>query len=147
MFTGLVQAKGLIDVVNDYQLNVRWMNVSPEILRDLELGDSVAVDGVCLTVASTTSNGFIADVSPETLARTSLGNCPVDRPVNLERSLKVGGKIGGHFVTGHIDGIGHFCEAVETGESWELSFRAPAAERKGHPHWRGPAPAPGSSRD
>ncbi|MEO0354187.1 MAG: riboflavin synthase, partial [Cyanobacteria bacterium P01_A01_bin.3] len=72
-------------------------------------------------------NGFIADISPETLARTSLGNCPADRPVNLERSLKVGGKIGGHFVTGHIDGVGHFCEAVETGDSWELSFRAPAA--------------------
>ncbi|MEO0356660.1 MAG: riboflavin synthase, partial [Cyanobacteria bacterium P01_A01_bin.3] len=101
MFTGLVQAKGLLEAVNDYQLTIRWLNASPEVLRDLELGDSVAVDGVCLTVANNTSNGFIADISPETLARTSLGNCPADRPVNLERSLKVGGKIGGHFVTGH----------------------------------------------
>lgn len=130
MFTGLVQAKGLLEAVNDYQLSVRWLNASPDILRDLELGDSVAVDGVCLTVASNTSSGFIADVSPETLARTSLGNCPPDRPVNLERSLKVGGKIGGHFVTGHIDGVGHFCEAMETGDSWELSFRAPTAVAK-----------------
>ncbi|MGK7913325.1 MAG: riboflavin synthase [Synechococcus sp.] len=127
MFTGLVQAKGLLEAVNDYQLNVQWLDASPDVLKDLELGDSVAVDGVCLTVANNTSKGFIADISPETLARTSLGNYPADRPVNLERSLKVGGKIGGHFVTGHIDGIGHFCEAIETGDSWELSFRAPAA--------------------
>ncbi len=127
MFTGLVQAQGLLEIVNEYQLHICWLNASPEVLGDLVLGDSVAVDGVCLTVASNTADGFIADVSPETLVRTSLGNCPVDRPVNLERSLIVGGKIGGHFVTGHIDGVGYFCEAVETGDSWELSFRAPAA--------------------
>ena len=130
MFTGLVQGTGLLENVTGDRVSVRWLGASPELLGDLELGDSVAVDGVCLTVARNTPNGFIADISPETLARTSLGSLQPNRPINLERSLKVGGKVGGHFVTGHIDGVGRFCGAVESGDAWELSFRAPAAVAK-----------------
>ena len=127
MFTGLVQATGRLETENAAQLRITWLGASREILGDLELGDSVAVDGVCLTVARNTSRGFIADVSPETLLRTTLGDRPASHPVNLERSLRVGSKIGGHFVTGHIDGIGQFCEAKEAGEAWDLSFRVPSA--------------------
>ena len=130
MFTGLIQGTGLLEAVSDYQVNVRWQGATPELLADLALGDSVAVDGVCLTVARNTAQGFIADISPETLARTSLGNCSPNHPVNLERSLTVGGKVGGHFVTGHIDGVGQFSGAVESGDAWELSFRAPASVAK-----------------
>ncbi|WP_017327123.1 riboflavin synthase [Synechococcus sp. PCC 7336] len=125
MFTGLIQATGRLQTANESQVRIHWLGASPQLLGDLELGDSVAVDGVCLTVARGTSDGFIADVSPETLARTTLVDRPANHLVNLERSLRVGGKVGGHFVTGHIDGIGYFGEGVESGAAWELSFRVP----------------------
>ncbi|MGK7905931.1 MAG: riboflavin synthase [Synechococcus sp.] len=130
MFTGLVEGTGLLEPLNEYQVKIRWIEASPEMLRDLVLGDSVSVDGVCLTVARNIPDGFIADVSPETLVRSTLGNRTNDCPVNLERSLTVGGKIGGHFVTGHIDGVGQFCQSVKSGDSWELSFAAPPTVAK-----------------
>lgn len=130
MFTGLVQGTGLLEPLNEYQVKIRWIEASPEMLRDLVLGDSVSVDGVCLTVARNIPDGFIADVSPETLVRSTLGNRTNDCPVNLERSLTVGGKIGGHFVTGHIDGVGQFCNAAKSGDSWDLSFSAPPSVAK-----------------
>lgn len=100
--------------------------VSGLILADLGLGDSVAVDGVCLTVVEILPQGFIAIVSPETRDRSTLGK--LDQPlVNLETSLRVGSKLGGHFVTGHVDGIGRLESAVETATSWELTFTAPPA--------------------
>lgn len=91
------------------------------IMPGLALGDSVAVNGVCLTVETILDRGFVAAVSPETLDRTTLGTA---RRVNLETSLRVGGKIGGHFVTGHVDGAGWFEAAIATATSWELSFQA-----------------------
>jgi len=94
------------------------------ILQDLELGDSVAVDGVCLTVMHLLPQGFTAAVSPETLDRTTLGKTADEMLVNLEPSLRVGSKLGGHFVTGHIDGIGYLDSAVRTENAWEMSFRA-----------------------
>jgi riboflavin synthase len=96
------------------------------ILADLAIGDSVAVDGVCLTVEKILPQGFIATISPETINRTTFGRA--DRTssyVNLETSLRVGGKIGGHFVTGHIDGIGRLVSAKATATSWELRFASP----------------------
>ncbi len=94
-----------------------------KILQDLALGDSVAVDGVCLTVTEILSTGFVAAVSPETLDRTVLGHYSPDHPVNLEPSLRVGSKLGGHFVTGHIDGVGYLETAVQTANAWEISFQ------------------------
>lgn len=93
------------------------------IVAQLQVGDSVAVDGVCLTVESVLPNGFIASASPETLRRTTLG--AEAKQVNLETSLRAGGKIGGHFVTGHVDGIGCLRELVQTAGSWEITFNAP----------------------
>lgn len=95
-------------------------------LLDLAIGDSVAVDGVCLTVEEILPQGFVAAASPETLCRTTLGQ--IQRTagyVNLETSLRVGSKLGGHFVTGHVDGIGCLQESVQTDKSWEMSFTAP----------------------
>lgn len=89
----------------------------------LLIGDSVAVDGVCLTVEELLPNGFIASASPETLRRTTLG--AEVKQVNLETSLRAGGKIGGHFVTGHVDGIGCLRDVVQTAGSWEITFNAP----------------------
>ncbi|MEO0852881.1 MAG: riboflavin synthase [Cyanobacteria bacterium J06648_11] len=127
MFTGLVEALGIVEDLGESRVRVRWLDPEPEVLSDLALGDSVAVDGVCLTVATSTSDGFVADISPETRRRSTLDTGAGQRPANLERSLRAGGKIGGHFVTGHIDGIGHLDRAVESHNAWEMSFRAPEA--------------------
>jgi riboflavin synthase len=120
MFTGLIQALGKIDRYSNGKMTI----ACPEIMTKVAIGDSVAVNGVCLTVAEIVSRGFISDVSPETLSRSNLGqgNLP---PVNLELALAVGDRLGGHFVTGHIDGVGSLCESTISGGSWEMSFSAP----------------------
>ncbi|MGG6242106.1 riboflavin synthase [Nodosilinea sp. AN01ver1] len=123
MFTGLIQAQGTLFHKGDTQAYIRWEPATlPPALTDVELGDSIAVDGICLTVETILADGFVAAVSPETLDRTSLGRLPEGSRVNLESSLRVGSKIGGHFVTGHIDGQGHLEAAVATEDSWKLSF-------------------------
>lgn len=95
-------------------------------MSDLAIGDSVAVDGVCLTVEEILPDGFIATASPETLQRTTLGRRnQAAEYVNLETSLRVGSKIGGHFVTGHVDGIGCLLESVSREKAWEMTFGAP----------------------
>lgn len=123
MFTGLIQATGTLFHKGDTQVYLRWQTAPlPPALTDVDLGDSIAVDGICLTVETILPDGFVAAVSPETLDRTSLGNLPDGSRVNLESSLRVGSKIGGHFVTGHIDGQGHLEAAIETDNAWKLSF-------------------------
>lgn len=96
-------------------------------MRDLAIGDSVAVDGVCLTAIEVLSDGFIADASPETLERSTLGQV-AGAWVNLETSLRVGGKLGGHFVTGHVDGVGSLQSAVQTETAWEMTFATTSAQ-------------------
>jgi riboflavin synthase len=127
MFTGLIQALGKIEPVDRERFNIA---IQPQnaaiILQDLAIGDSVAVDGVCLTVEEILDDGFIATASPETLQKTTLGKR--DRAanwVNLETSLRLGGKVGGHFVTGHVDGLGYLLKSVATATSWELRFGIP----------------------
>lgn len=123
MFTGLTQAIGTIQSLGNYiyQINVSKGNGS--ILLDIAIGDSVAVDGVCLTVMEVLPQGFTVAASPETLSRTTLEQRQLDRGfVNLEASLRVGSKLGGHFVLGHIDGIGYLQTVEQTATSWEMSF-------------------------
>ncbi|TVQ57296.1 MAG: riboflavin synthase [Spirulina sp. DLM2.Bin59] len=123
MFTGLVQALGRVETAGPTQLKIDVSDPDGGLLQDLALGDSVAVDGVCLTVESQGPQGFIATVSPETVDRTCLGQRSKTRtPVNLESSLRVGGKIGGHFVTGHVDGVGMVQGVVATATAWEMTF-------------------------
>ncbi|MEB3163347.1 MAG: riboflavin synthase [Prochlorothrix sp.] len=131
MFTGLVRGLGHLTFLSEYQVQIRGLSPAPlDFLGSLELGDSVAVDGICLTVESFVSGGFIAATSPETLHRTTLqqaiqgGEAVV---VNLEPSLRVGDKLGGHFVTGHIDGVGQLVTATATDRFWELEFAVPSA--------------------
>jgi riboflavin synthase len=127
MFTGLVQSLGNLRLMTEDRWEVSCVpSGATVILADLTIGDSVAVDGACLTVEEILPQGFIATVSPESLDRTTIGYR--DRTatnVNLETSLRVGGKIGGHFVTGHIDGVGRLVSADATATSWELRFAAP----------------------
>nr|WP_242042502.1 riboflavin synthase [Leptolyngbya sp. FACHB-541] len=123
VFTGLIQTTGMIHSLGDDQLQISCGTTAPEwFLTDLAIGDSISVDGVCLTVTRILPNGFIATASPETLYRTTLGQLEGDAYVNLEASLQVGSKLGGHFVTGHVDGVGYLQASVQTANSWEMSF-------------------------
>jgi riboflavin synthase len=122
MFTGLIQAIGTIRSVGSDRVQVTCPTAA-QLLPDLELGDSVAVDGICLTVTQILPTGFLAAVSPETTSRTTLGQAAEDIYVNLEPSLRVGSKLGGHFVTGHIDGVGVLEASVPTENAWEMSFQ------------------------
>jgi riboflavin synthase len=129
VFTGLIQALGTIRPLGGDSWQITCVSKSNEIvIQDLAYGDSVAVDGVCLTVEEVLKDGFIATASPETLRRTTLGyEATQQKYVNLETSLRVGGKVGGHFVMGHVDGVGRMVEAEQTASSWEITFTAPEA--------------------
>lgn len=126
MFTGLIQAQGVIQALgrDRFKISIPPAQLS-SLLENLIIGDSIAVDGVCLTVESLLPDGFIATASPETLQRTTLGSRNESSAyVNLEPSLQVGAKLGGHFVTGHVDGVGCLMKSVATERSWEMTFSA-----------------------
>jgi riboflavin synthase len=127
MFTGLVQSLGNLRLLTEDRLEVSCEFPDAKlILTDLTIGDSVSVDGACLTVEEILPEGFIATVSPETIDRTTIGQRDrTSTQANLETSLRVGGKIGGHFVTGHIDGIGRLVSSRASATSWEMRFAAP----------------------
>lgn len=130
MFTGLIQALGTIRPLGGDRFDVSCPEYNDAILRDLAIGDSVAVDGICLTVESILPQGFVATASDETLYRTTLGQPQAAPYVNLETSVRVGSKLGGHFVTGHIDGIGCLQDSVQTPNSWEMCFTSPASQNE-----------------
>ncbi len=119
MFTGLIQTIGTIEQRDRDRLVIHC----PDLVSKIEIGDSIAVNGVCLTATHISDTNFVADVSPETLGRTNLGDRKL-KYVNLEMALAVGDRIGGHFVSGHIDGVGKLCDRSLVGNSWELSFEA-----------------------
>jgi len=126
MFTGLIQGLGHLHPQGPQQILVQCATAS--VWAGLAIGDSVAVDGVCLTVETIVSQGFIVSVSPETLQRTTLGHrLHTDEKVNLEPALSVGDRLGGHFVTGHIDDVGVVTEIDSTASAWEFSFTVPDA--------------------
>jgi len=107
MFTGIIEEIGVIEAIEDRGEDARISVRGPLVTGDAHLGDSIAVSGVCLTVADLPGDGtFAADVMPESLRRTALGDLAVGSPVNLERALAVGGRYGGHVVQGHVDGVG-----------------------------------------
>jgi riboflavin synthase len=127
MFTGLIQSLGKIRTLADDRVEI-VIDVSQAsvILADLAIGDSVAVNGICLTAESITENGFVAAVSPETWRRSTLGlQSQSAHRVNLETSLRAGGKIGGHFVTGHVDGWGQLAAVQQSAAAWEMTFTLP----------------------
>src|SRR5680860_1881049 len=125
MFTGIVQGTAsVLDVERghkDARLRIQW--ATPGIAR----GDSVAVSGVCLTVSDFTANALCMDVSTETLARTTLGRLRPGSTINIETSLKMGDPLGGHLVSGHVDGVGEVLERSQVGACLRLWFAAPAS--------------------
>ena len=126
MFTGIINAIGLISAIEhkggDCRLTVNTGKLS---LSDTQLGDSIAVNGVCLTAVELGKQHFCADVSNETLSRSTLKNAIVGTPVNLELALTPTTRMGGHIVSGHVDGIGELVELKPDASSWRLSFKVP----------------------
>jgi riboflavin synthase len=114
MFTGLIEATGQVAAVQttpDGSVLTIQSPQAPELIQALGLGDSVAINGVCTTVVSVTSDGFTIEASPETLSKTTFGQFAVGATVNLERPLTPTARLGGHFVTGHVDGLAT-CQSI-----------------------------------
>ena len=132
MFTGLVECLGAIESYgqDSFEVSIVDRNYAT-LVNELAIGDSVAVDGVCLTVETILAKGFVATASPETLSKTNLGDRHnAAKYVNLETSLRMGSKIGGHFVTGHIDGVGCLLAAEPSATSWTLRFGIPTNQKE-----------------
>ena len=117
MYTGIVEELGEVVNVEHLADAARLIVRGPRVTTDIAHGDSIAVNGVCLTVTGTAAGTFTADVMAETLNRSSLGALEPGSPVNLERSLRVGDRLGGHMVQGHVDGMGTVLSRVR-GEHW-----------------------------
>ena len=127
MFTGLIECKGIITRVERLDGGQRLEIYAPEFGRDMAIGDSVAVDGACLTVTKFIRGAFIADVSEETLVKTTLGSLRQGAGVNLERALRFSDRLGGHLVSGHVDGVGQLVNRRPSGNSAVYQFRAPSS--------------------
>ena len=113
MFTGIVEELGKILKISDSEISIQ----ADIVLPDLNVKDSIAVNGVCLTVVEKNQDNFLVNVVPETLRRTNLKELSVDSPVNLERSVVYGGRIGGHLVQGHVDGTGEISAIIPDGDA------------------------------
>ncbi len=123
MFTGLIEAVGTLESRAPRGKGARIAIACP--FESLAIGESIAVSGVCLTVDAITKSGFEADASSETLAKTTLGDLPLRARVNLERALTLEKRLGGHIVSGHVDGIGALVSRAPIDEAERIVFRAP----------------------
>ncbi|WP_424214832.1 riboflavin synthase [Streptomyces sp. BI20] len=119
MFTGIVEELGEVTAVEQLADAARFRLRGPVVTQDAKHGDSIAVNGVCLTVVETGNDEFTADVMHETLRRSSLGDLAPGSRVNLERPMALGGRLGGHLVQGHVDGTGEILSRTPS-EHWEL---------------------------
>ena len=126
MFTGIIQAVGRIAAIESCEQDIRLCIESGKLpLEGVSLGDSIATSGVCLTVTELTGEGYWADVSPESLSLTTLGTKGVGDSVNLETSLTLSTPLGGHLVSGHVDGVGHVDNIIEDARFWRVRIAAP----------------------
>jgi riboflavin synthase len=128
MFTGIIQDLGKVVSREARGVDVRLTIATQRLkLSDVAVGDSICVQGVCLTATSISGNTFAADVSNETLSLTTLGTLQTNAPVNLEPSLRAGDPLGGHLVSGHVDGIATVTALARDGDSLRVTFEAPEA--------------------
>ncbi|WP_457668694.1 riboflavin synthase [Thiolapillus sp.] len=126
MFTGIIESIGKINSIEDLCGDIRLGVETGKLdLSDVALGDSIAVNGVCLTAVELPGNGFVADVSGETLSLTSLGGLKIGSPVNLEKALTLATRLGGHLVSGHVDGLGTVVSRDEDARSVRFVIEAP----------------------
>lgn len=126
MFTGIIEATGHIAAIKrsgqDAQLTIHSDTLD---FSDVKLGDSIASNGVCLTVTSLAAHSFTADVSGETLSRTLFGSYQTGQRINLEKALLPTTRLGGHLVSGHVDGIAIVSRVEKTGQSWQIYLQSP----------------------
>ena len=127
MFTGIVEEIGQIKGVQRNVKSVRLTIAAGKVLEDVKLGDSIAVNGVCLTVTEFSFASFVADVMPETMKRSNLGSLGPGARVNLERALRLSDRLGGHIVSGHIDGMGQIIGKKQDDNAIWISIEAPPA--------------------
>jgi riboflavin synthase len=127
MFTGLIETQGVITHIQKVSGGAQIQTYAPEFGRDMALGDSIAVDGACLTVAQFQRGAFVADVSEETLSKTTLGSLHQSSKVNLERAMRLSDRLGGHIVTGHVEGVGRLLLRHPSGNATIYQFQVPAA--------------------
>ncbi len=123
MFTGIVEEVGRVSGLDDYRFGIR----AEKVVADVKLGDSIAVNGACLTVVEFDGGGFAVDLAPETLRRTSLGEAGAGSAVNLERALSASDRMGGHIVQGHVDGTGAITGLIPEADCYIMEIEAPEA--------------------
>lgn len=125
MFSGIVEALGTVSEIRSEPPGCRLIVREPRIAAETAVADSICINGCCLTVVAVEGETFAFQAGPETLARTNLGELRSGRPVNLRRSLAVNGRMGGHFVSGHIDGTGRLLERIDSGDWSTFWFSVP----------------------
>ncbi len=127
MFTGIIESVGTIRRIEEHGGDVRLHVATGKLdLNDVKLGDSIATNGVCLTAVELPGYGFVADVSRETIRRTALAQLAAGSPVNLEKAMLPVSRLGGHIVSGHVDGVGRIIEIKPSGRSTVYRVEAPA---------------------
>lgn len=127
MFTGIIEEIGTVQRIESDKIHI----LAKTVLENTKIGDSIAVNGVCLTVVHITSSSFTADVMPETLNRSSLGKLKNGSSVNLERAMAADGRFGGHIVSGHIDGIGTIQKITKDGNAVRYQIAAAKSVMRG----------------
>lgn len=125
MFTGIIESTGRIVEALDLDSTRRFVVEAESFARELKPGESIAVDGACLTAVAFGGNTFSVDVIGTTLERTIAGGYRAGTRVNLERAMKMDARLDGHMVQGHVDGVGHLIRIMEEGEFWRLDFSIP----------------------
>lgn len=126
MFTGIVEEMGAVTSMERTLAGTRMTILASTVMGDLKIGDSVSVNGTCLTVVAKGERDFVVDVSPETLSVTTLGRLAPGAPVNLERAMKLNERIGGHLVAGHVDGVGTIRSRHQEGNAIFFTIEAPS---------------------
>ncbi len=127
MFTGIIEEMGTVRALQRSGASARLAVAADKVIEGTMLGDSISVNGVCLTVVAMGKADFSADIAAETLNVTNLGSLTVGAKVNLERALQLSARIGGHLVSGHVDAVGLIREKREEGNGWRIFFDAPDA--------------------
>ncbi|MCX7919503.1 MAG: riboflavin synthase [bacterium] len=126
MFTGIIEEVGKIRRMLRLNQSLHIQIEAAKVLSGLKIGDSIAVNGVCLTVVTFTGSGFEADIIPETVQRTTFSHVKVGDPVNLERAMQMHDRFHGHFVQGHVDGVGKISRIIRQSDTFELQITVPS---------------------
>lgn len=130
MFTGLIKDIGTIEEITPNDSGKEFLIKTPKLITEIQIDDSVATNGVCLTATQVNSNGFKVQAVHVTLEKSNLGALKVGDSVNLELALRPMDRLGGHLVQGHVNGLGEFIDSKQLGDNWELEFSLPKELKK-----------------